>query len=105
MCVCGGGGGPNDPGEYGDDGTVGHASQYDIRYAEGAFGPLNWETATRVTDVSVPKSAGELDTLVVSGLKYDFYDEETDTYWPTHGHVVLGWGAERKDSKAFWLDQ
>jgi hypothetical protein len=55
----------------GDDDTLGQASQYDIRYAEGAFGPLDWETAILARDLPAPKSPGEKDTVIVSGLLPD----------------------------------
>jgi hypothetical protein len=55
----------------GDDDTLGLASQYDIRYAEGAFGALDWETATQIMDLPAPKSAGEPDTVIVIGLQPD----------------------------------
>ena len=55
----------------GDDDMLGHASQYDIRYAQGAFGTFPWETATKIADLPTPKSAGELDTVMVSGLQTD----------------------------------
>jgi len=55
----------------GDDGMLGLASQYDVRYAQGAFGTFEWETATKIADLPTPKSAGELDTVIVSGLQAD----------------------------------
>jgi hypothetical protein len=55
----------------GDDGMLGLASQYDVRYAQSAFGTFEWETATKLADLPTPKTAGELDTVIVSGLQAD----------------------------------
>lgn len=55
----------------GDDGNTGQAQQYEVLYEEGAFGDIDWETATPVADVPSPKMAGELDTLTVNGLDAD----------------------------------
>jgi hypothetical protein len=60
----------------GDDGSIGLASQYDIRYAQFEITEENWTLATRATGVPVPKPAGRQETFVVSGL-----DEATQYYF------------------------
>ncbi|WP_455393162.1 fibronectin type III domain-containing protein [[Eubacterium] cellulosolvens] len=59
----------------GDDGTTGHANAYDIRTEKSPINDLNWNFATRITEPPTPKSAGENETLVVTGL------EENTTYY------------------------
>jgi chitodextrinase len=59
----------------GDDGTSGVASQYDLRYATSVITAANFASATRVTGVPAPKSAGQAESFVVAGLT-----PET-TYW------------------------
>jgi hypothetical protein len=54
----------------GDDGNVGTASQYDIRYLEGT--PItanNWNSAVQATGEAAPKAAGSAETFTVSGLQ------------------------------------
>jgi len=53
----------------GDDGKVGTASEYDIRYSMDPITPESWATATRVKQPPVPKSAGEPETLLVSQMR------------------------------------
>lgn len=55
----------------GDDGDAGQARQYDIRFAEGAFGAIDWATAAAVDDIPSPKAPGEPDTVTVTGLNAD----------------------------------
>ncbi|MEK9138991.1 MAG: fibronectin type III domain-containing protein, partial [Bacteroidota bacterium] len=52
----------------GDDGNVGTASQYDIRYATSSINESNFLTATQVQGVPPPKSAGSAESFVVAGL-------------------------------------
>ncbi len=52
----------------GDDGNSGTASQYDIRYANGAITEATWDEATPITGEPVPQSAGNLETFEVDGL-------------------------------------
>jgi hypothetical protein len=60
----------------GDDGSVGLASQYDIRYAQFEITEENWTSATRATGLPVPKQPGREETFVVSGL-----DDATQYYF------------------------
>ena len=52
----------------GDDGDVGTASQYDIRYSTSPINEGNFSSATEVQGVPQPKSAGSPESLVVTGL-------------------------------------
>lgn len=52
----------------GDDGNIGTASQYDIRYSTSAITDLNWASATQVSGVPAPKTAGSVETFAVTGL-------------------------------------
>jgi hypothetical protein len=66
----------------GDDGMVGTASGYDIRYTKLLI-PFNWSTADTVEGENPPKPGGEQDSFIVTGLdannSYNFalksYDE------------------------------
>jgi hypothetical protein len=51
----------------GDDGTVGTASRYDIRY-EIHLLPFKWEWADTLTGEPLPKPGGETDSFIVTGL-------------------------------------
>ena len=59
----------------GDDGTVGRASQYDLRYATFAITAANFATATRYTTITIPSVAGVTDSCTVTGLT------PSTTYW------------------------
>ncbi len=52
----------------GDDGNVGTAAGYDLRYAPYRLSESNWSTGTRVTDVPVPLPAGTEQSATVDGL-------------------------------------
>jgi hypothetical protein len=57
----------------GDDGTVGRATRYDLRYSQNAISGTDttgwWSAATIVNMASkVPSASGALDSMVVSGL-------------------------------------
>lgn len=66
----------------GDDGSVGTASQYDIRYSTSTITDANWATATQVTGEPAPKAAGLGETFTVTGLasstKYYFAIKTAD---------------------------
>ncbi len=59
----------------GDDGLVGTASQYDIRYSTTPLTEANWEAAVQCTGEPVPKIAGSAEIFVVTGLT------PSTTYW------------------------
>ncbi len=52
----------------GDDGTVGTASEYDIRYALNTITSSNWSSATQVSGESSPQTSGSAESFTVTGL-------------------------------------
>jgi len=52
----------------GDDGNVGTASQYDIRYSESPITVGNWDQATTVAGEPSPQVAGTTETYAIAGL-------------------------------------
>ena len=52
----------------GDDGSVGTAASYDIRYSTSTITEANWSAATQLSSEPTPSAAGEVDSAVVSGL-------------------------------------
>jgi hypothetical protein len=70
-----------DPGEVslrwtapGDDGYSGRAAGYDLRYQPYSVGPINteaeWINATRAVGEPSPSPAGQVDSMVITGLEY-----------------------------------
>ncbi|MDH4158090.1 MAG: fibronectin type III domain-containing protein [candidate division Zixibacteria bacterium] len=53
----------------GDDGTVGTAALYEIRYSTSVINQGNWASATPVSGVPAPQPAGTAESIVVSGLQ------------------------------------
>ncbi len=52
----------------GDNGLIGSAVRYDLRYTTSSLSEANWSTAAIVTSLPAPKSPGGRDTVVVTGL-------------------------------------
>ena len=52
----------------GDDGNVGTATTYDIRYSTSPITETNWGSAIQVTGEPAPKMAGTPETFAVTGL-------------------------------------
>lgn len=52
----------------GDNGTTGQAKQYELRYATFPITEATWNSATPVAGLPLPKAAGGLESMVVSGL-------------------------------------
>ncbi|NOK21301.1 lamin tail domain-containing protein [Corallococcus carmarthensis] len=52
----------------GDDGVLGTAARYELRYATSAITDANFGSATLVTGVGSPKTAGTAESFTVSGL-------------------------------------
>lgn len=52
----------------GDDGTSGKATSYDVRYSTGAITGANWASATPCDGEPTPRTAGQTDSLTVTGL-------------------------------------
>jgi len=59
----------------GDDGNVGTATAYEMRYASFAINDANWPTATLVNGLPAPTPSGTRQQLVVRGLT------RGQTYW------------------------
>lgn len=79
----------------GDDGNIGTASQYDIRYSVLPLNESNWTTAVQVDNEPVPKPAGQSESFTVTDLQpgTDYYfgikavDEASN--WSGLSNVVL----------------
>ena len=52
----------------GDDGSTGTATTYDLRYSTSPITAANFGSATPVTGEPAPKTAGQAETLTVTGL-------------------------------------
>lgn len=52
----------------GDDGTVGTATSYDVRYSTAAITSSNWGSATQATGEPAPTAAGTTQSFTISGL-------------------------------------
>lgn len=59
----------------GDDGLVGTASEFDLRYSTSAITAANFALATRVTGTPLPGAPGTLQNFLVTGL------QPATTYW------------------------
>ncbi|HWP45856.1 MAG TPA: fibronectin type III domain-containing protein [Candidatus Limnocylindrales bacterium] len=55
----------------GDDGKVGQADKYEIRYSIEPLNPANWNKATKVKEVPKPSVAGTVENLVIRGLAFN----------------------------------
>ena len=53
----------------GDDGDVGTAAQYDLRYSTAPITPANWNDATSVAGEPAPSVAGSTESYTVTGLQ------------------------------------
>jgi hypothetical protein len=82
----------------GDDGYIGTASQYEIRYSATPISASTWHSASEVPVLNVPKSAGEPESLLVSGLRpdvsYYFAMKASDEVpnWSAISNVAHGMG-------------
>jgi hypothetical protein len=54
----------------GDDGSEGRAAEYDLRYWRTDIDNSDWANLTQVMNVPDPKSAGQTETFVVTGLEW-----------------------------------
>ncbi|WP_372633154.1 fibronectin type III domain-containing protein [Cohnella sp.] len=52
----------------GDDGNIGTAASYDVRYSTSAITPANWASATQVSGEPAPTAAGTSQSMTVTGL-------------------------------------
>ena len=55
----------------GDDGHVGTATEYDLRYSISIIQPWTWDKAARVPDMPQPQAAGSLESVTIDGLDPD----------------------------------
>ncbi len=55
----------------GNNGSVGTATAYRVRYATTAIDATSWATAQEVPSVPPPRAAGQRETVLVSGLSSD----------------------------------
>jgi hypothetical protein len=85
----------------GDDGSVGTASQYDIRYSTATITAANFAGATQVSGEPTPKVAGSSESFVVSGLTYN-----TRYYFAIRtGDEVPNWSAISNVANALTLNE
>lgn len=54
----------------GDNGPVGWASKYDIRYSTSPITDANWASATKVANPPIPKPARNRELFKVTGLQF-----------------------------------
>lgn len=52
----------------GDDGSVGTAAQYDVRYSAAPITAANWNSATQATGEPAPRVAGTNETFTINNL-------------------------------------
>jgi nitrous oxidase accessory protein NosD len=80
----------------GDDGNVGRASQYDIRYSTSPITGANWNSATQATGEPTPQSVGNTEAFTVTSLSpgatYYFALKTADEVpnWSGPSNVVSG---------------
>ncbi len=55
----------------GDDGIIGAASSYDVRYSEAPITASNFASAARATGIRTPGNSGDTETVTISGLQGD----------------------------------
>lgn len=78
----------------GDDGSVGTAAQYDVRYSTANITNANFGNATQATGEPAPKVAGSAETFTISNLAanttYFFALKAADeaTNWSPLSNVV-----------------
>jgi hypothetical protein len=53
----------------GDDGNVGQAAQYDVRYSTGPITNQNWNSAIEADGEPAPAPAGEPESFTIDGLE------------------------------------
>ena len=79
----------------GDDGAVGQAAQYDIRYSLSNITEANWTSATQVSGEPTPSTAGATENFEVTGLSpsttYYFAIKAADEVpnWSALSNVVI----------------
>ncbi|UCG61150.1 MAG: fibronectin type III domain-containing protein [Candidatus Zixiibacteriota bacterium] len=90
----------------GDDGDVGVATEYDLRYSTSPISEANFDQATRVSDVPAPQIAGSSESFTISGLDpsttYYFAVKTADEVpnWSAISNVVSVSTSVEEDSPA-----
>jgi hypothetical protein len=80
----------------GNNGTIGRAVEYDLRYSLEEVRDHNWEAATRVAGVPAPDTAGAAERFTVTGLEagqtYYFALKTADEVpnWSTASNAAIG---------------
>lgn len=99
----------------GNDGNIGIASQYDIRYSTSPIDELNWGIATQCNEEPVPQSAGSMETFIVNDLQpattYYFAIKSADgsSNWSAISNVVNNYTWENvfgdnKNGTKLWIN-
>ena len=85
----------------GDDGTIGTATFYDIRFSTSTITEANWDNATHVTSEPSPQQSGEIESFTISGL------EESTSYYIAIkvGDEVPNWSGLSNVATATTSDQ
>ena len=79
----------------GDDGRIGRASQYDLRYSTSVISDANWAQATKVTGLPAPLPAGNREWCIVRNLlpstNYYFAIKAADerSNWSPLSNVII----------------
>ena len=85
----------------GDDGNIGTASYYDIRYSTQSINDGNWDDATHMTNEPTPQPAGALESFLITGLSHS-----TEYYFAIKvGDEILNWSGLSNISTAVTIDQ
>lgn len=88
----------------GDDGNIGTAAQYDLRWSTSAINAQNFDAATRVSGTPAPQPAGASESFVVTGLnpntQYWFALKTADERgnWSAVSNIVSATTAVSSDS-------
>ena len=94
----------------GDDGDIGIATVYDIRYATSPISDANWNSAVQVSGEPVPSAAGSDESFTIDGLApsttYYFAIKAADEIpnWSTLSNVVAKTTLDEQDAPAVVAD-
>jgi len=92
----------------GDDANSGRASAYDIRYSLQPISETNWSEAVKVSNTSLPQTAGSKESFLVTGLspdtKYYFAIKSVDEAgnWSSISNVVSKKTGPAENCKTDW---
>lgn len=94
----------------GDDGDIGIATVYDIRYATSPISEANWNSAVQVSGEPVPSAAGTEESFTITGLEprttYYLAIKAADEVpnWSTLSNVVARSTLDEQDAPAVVAD-